>query len=211
MIKYSPSNSKTVELDVYNATTLAGVCRFIRTGTPYITRQYFSVSWSDSYLYGGWMVFLSDKTPDEIETMVSAGDYSFETVKSHGNEFAYYSNQTVINISDKIQYNQEGSPTFNFGKMLGTDVNIAYSSNGNGGVFTATAGFTCKTVGIKFIGHVHFLSGNRSKQSESFFLFTVGDKDSLAEVKIHNPVLQAGDTVDLSDLTLTIQVPLEVE
>lgn len=210
MIKYSPSNSKTVQLISHSDTASPGVCRFIRTGTPYITRQYFSASWSDSYLYGGWMVFISDKTPDEIETMVSAGDYSFETVKSHGNEFAYYMTN-VSSITDKIQYNQEGSPTFNFGKMLGLDVNIAYSSNGNGGVFTATAGFTCKTVGIKFIGHVHSSSANKSKQSESFFLFTVGDKDSLAEVKIHNPVLQAGDTVDLSDLTLTIQVPLEVE
>lgn len=210
MIKYSPSNSKTVKLDVNSSKGVAGVCRFIRTGTPYISRQYFSVTWSDSNLYGGWMVFLSDKTPEEIESMVSAGDYSFETVKSHGNEFAYYSNDNIIDISDKIQYNQEGSPTFNFGKMLGVDPLIAYSSNGNGGVFMATTGFTCKTVGIKFIGHVWSGTTN-SKQSESFFLFTVGDKDSLAEVKIHNPVLQAGDTVDLSDLTLTIQVPLEVE
>lgn len=209
MIKYSPSNSKTVKLDAHSTTSSPGVCRFIRTGSPYITRQYFSGSWSDSYLYGGWMVFISDKTPDEIETMVSAGDYSFETVKSHGNEFAYY----MINgsIADKIQYNQEGSPTFNFGKMLGLDASIAFSANGNGGVFTTNTGFTCKTVGIKFIGHVHSSSTNKSKQSESFFLFTVGDKDSNAEVKIHNPVLQAGDTVDLSDLTLTIQVPLEVE
>lgn len=210
MIKYSPSNSKTVRLRDHTNTGEPGVCRFIRTGTPYITRQYFSASWSDSYLYGGWMVFISDKTPEEIESMVSAGDYSFETVKSHGNEFAYFA-RGASSITDKIQYNQEGSPTFNFGKMLGFDADIAFSANGNGGIFTTSTGFTCKTVGIKFIGHVHNSSIHKSKQSESFFLFTVGDKDSDAEVKIHNPVLQAGDTMDLSDLTLTIQVPLEVE
>jgi hypothetical protein len=94
--------------------------------------------------------------------------------------------------------------------MLASSAKILASASGNGGVFGITSPFTCMTVGINFVGG---LDSNYSieKHSDNYFLFTVGDKDSDAEVKIHNPVLQAGDTVDLSDLTLTIQIPTTVE
>ncbi len=206
MIKYSPKNTDVSKYSPSGANAL--VCRYVRPNSPYITKSYFNPNYMDSPALGGWYVFLSSKTITEIETMFSAGDYSFETIKSHGSSVALF-HRGVGDISEFYTYDTQGNVTLNMGRMLASSAKINQSTAGNGGVFGITSPFTCLTMGINFVGGLE-ISNSIQRHSDNYFLFTVGDKDSTAEVKIHNPVLQAGDTVDLSDLTLTIQIPKTV-
>lgn len=207
MIKYSPKNTDVSKYSPADANAL--VCRHVRPNSPYITKLRTNADIIPSL--GAWYVFLSSKTITEIETMFSANDYSFETLKS-SNTLVLLS-RSVGDISEFYVYDELGNVTLNIGKMLTPNTKLHQSGYSNSGVFVSTSEFTCLTMGINFVGGiVNYGTFNaQTKHSDNYFLFTVGDKDSDAEVKIHNPVLQAGDTVDLSDLTLTIQIPTTVE
>lgn len=208
MIKYSPKNTDISKFKNPNEVGYSSnLCRHVRPNSPYITPSYLAAYRTTTPGFGKWYAFLSSNTIGEIETMFSSGDYSFETIRSHGNTEALF-HRASGDISEFYVYDTQGNVTLNIGRMLSPNAKVYNSSVGNGGRFLAPSPFTCLTMGINFIGGD---DQEATRHSNNYFLFTVGDKDSDAEVKIHNPVLQAGDTVDLSDLTLTIQIPTTVE
>lgn len=210
MIKYSPNVAKITSYNAGHMSTNINTCRYIKNNSPYVGRVVVSGGNRGDYPHiGAWYVFLSDKTIEEIEPMVASSNYAFEISKSHGNVYAQFG-YNDLSFSEFMSYDAHGNLTLNIGMMIKNHAKIRNAASSNGGVFIAPSAFTVKTLGINFIGGSSTTTG-MERHSDNYLLFTVGDKDSTAEVKIHNPVLQTGDTVDLSDLTLTIQIPTTVE
>jgi hypothetical protein len=209
MIKYSPNVAKISKYNVDHKIGTSNTSRWVRSNTPYISTVYASSGRFAYPIYGAWYVFLSNNTIEEIEPMVASSNYSFEAMKSHGSTFAQFS-YGESGFSEFVSHDVNGNVTLNIAMMMSNSAKIRNSHISNGGIFIAPSAITVKTLGINFVGGTSTPTAVE-RHSDNYFLFTVGDKDSDAEVKIHNPVLQAGDTVDLSDLTLTIQIPTTVE
>lgn len=204
MIKYSPKNTDNSKFSVGDRT----LSRVVVNGSPYIVNDVMSSTTTLAPSFGGWYAFLSDKSPTEIETLFATGVTSFEVIRSHGTKTAWFTTN-VGDLTDFYTYDASGSITLNIGKLLSPDARVTDSASGNGGVFVSPSSFTVKTFGINFVGG-SVVSGVFNPHSDNYFLFTVGDKDSDAEVKIYHPALQTGDIVDLSDMKLTIQIPTTV-